>query len=415
MASFVVPDRASPVEVSTWYGVNESVGETEIKLGESVKQTNFRITKNFKPQKREGYKEFISNSAETSINKAWYGTIDGKDVLIYDTDGDVYEYNFGTEGITIIGSMDTVTDILYFKSLLYFKSATSYKQYDGTTFTDVVGYIPTVEIGGEPDGSGAESFEEINLLTDKVIVERLGDGSSTSFPLLFDVDSVDSVTVDGVSATFTFTSPRTLTITSGTPVDNADVVITCDLNDDQSTTILTNTRLIVFGPNESQLFTWGKDNNTVYYSGLGDATYFPVNSFIYAGTDEKPITDMKPIYDRLIAFKSDSSHYTYVEENSLYEANNGLNKYAYTFYNLNSKYGSLSTAEVIGSTPYTLDGGAIQKWSYQSVVNNVEPTNISDRIRLSLESVDLSSAVTFNYKKLKEYWIAIDGIIYIYN
>jgi len=416
MARYKPPKKPKSQTIWKWLGVNESVGETEIDMGESVYQRNFRITKNYKPQKREGYTEFIDTLSGQPVNQGWIGRLGAKEVLIYDSNGTVYEYNFGTELSSTVSALpDELTDITYFDGKLYLLDGTTIYTYDGTTFASIDGYIPVVEIGGEPDGTGAESFEEINLLQDNVYVWRLGNGSSTQFDLLFDVDAVDSVTVDGVSATYSFVAPRTVTITSGTPADNANVIIECDLGSNSATTIESNTRAVVFGYNESQLFLFGADNNTIYVSGLGDGSYYAVNSFSKVRTPEQPITDLKAINDRLIAFKADSADYTFAQENPLYSTNVGLNKYIYEFFDLNDKYGSLSRAEVVERYPMTLDGGAMQRWSYASVVNNIDPSNISDRIRLSLEDEDLSTAVTFNYKRLKEYWVNIGSIVYIYN
>jgi hypothetical protein len=54
MPSYRAPKAPKPFEIEKFLGVNESVGETQIKIGESVFQRNFRITNNYKAQKRNG-------------------------------------------------------------------------------------------------------------------------------------------------------------------------------------------------------------------------------------------------------------------------------------------------------------------------------------------------------------------------
>lgn len=409
------PKAGKPVTIDKWLGVNEGAGEIEQQLGEAVYQRNFRITKNKKAEKRYGHTTYFDESTASPNNYGWQGTIDSVEVIVCESGLDVYQLDIVNDTSSVIGTvLASVTDMFYYDSLLFIM-ADKWYTWDGTTFGEASVYIPTVEIGGEYDGSGAESFEERNLFTDEIIVQRLGDGTNTVFTLLFDVTAVNSVEVDGVAQTFTFSSPRTVTITSGTPADNSLVDIECELGDDLSSSVLDNTNSVLFGADDGQVFLWGADNNTVRFSGLSKPTYFAVSAFSYVGTDDYPINDMKPINDRLIAFKTNEAKYTYAQLNPLYSDNVGLNKYSFEFFNVNDKYGSQSTVEVIEETPISLDGGAFQRWYYQSVVNNVDPSNISDRIRDSLENVDLSTAVTFNYKRLKEYWVNIDDIVYIYN
>src|SRR5690554_2060042 len=125
----------APIEISQFLGLNEAIGETEIVLGQATKQVNFRITQNFKPQKREGHRTFLDFGNTKPIRAMWYGTIGEKEVLISSNDGKIYEYNFATSTDSQIGTMtDAVTSIIYFESKLYFLDGTSYKEYDGTTF-----------------------------------------------------------------------------------------------------------------------------------------------------------------------------------------------------------------------------------------------------------------------------------------
>lgn len=414
--AYKAPKSPRPVPMTKFLGINEAVGETEINWGEAVYQRNFRITKNYKPQKREGWEVFVDPSNSQPSTAGWIGLLNGKTVLVHCSNNNVYEYDYDTQINTSIGTTTgDVNTIILYQETLYFFDGSQIKSYDGTTFGNATPYEPVVEIGGEPDGTGASSFEELNLYTPKVKVSRIGNGTATQFDLLFDVVSVESVTVDGVAATFTFTGPRTVNITSGTPADNAIVLISATVATSNEAVINSNDRAVVFGPNDAQVFIWGADNNTVRFSGLGKPMYFTANAISKVGTDEQPINDMKPINDRLLAFKSDSAKYTFASENPLYLNNVGLNKYEYPFFDMNDRYGGVTTAEIVGQTPYTLDGGAIQKWNYQSVVNNIDPEDISGRIRITLESLDLSTAVTTNYKKRKEYWIVLDSIAYIYN
>ena len=213
-ARFQKPPK--PIEITDFLGLNESVGNTEIKLGEFSYMENFRITKNMKLQKRPGHHTFIDFEAAGNVQGMWYGTIDGKTIMLVCWNGSVYEYDMTvdtdtglvsdliTEGtVTVVGSItDVKTCIVWFYDKIYFINGTDYKEYDGTTYQDVVPYIPTIAISAPPAGGGT-LFEEINLLTDFKTQTFVGDGSSTLYQLAEANLQADLlvITVDGVSKT----------------------------------------------------------------------------------------------------------------------------------------------------------------------------------------------------------------------
>ena len=92
MATFKPSKPPAPIEISAYLGINEAVGETEIKLGEATLQTNFRITQNYKPQKRTGHKTLIPFGNAKDVQGMWQGTIGGKVVLIAINNGKIYEF-----------------------------------------------------------------------------------------------------------------------------------------------------------------------------------------------------------------------------------------------------------------------------------------------------------------------------------
>ncbi|SDG47463.1 hypothetical protein [Desulfosporosinus hippei] len=172
-----------PIEIDKFLGINEAVGETESTLGESTKQVNWRITQNYKPQKRPGHKTFINYENSLDVQGMWSGSIDNKNVLISCNDGKVYEYNFDLATNTEIGTMtDAKTTVYYFEGKLYFLNGFEYKEYDGKTFQDVDPYIPTIAIGSPPAGGGTP-FEPINLLTGRKKQEFVGDGVTGTYQL----------------------------------------------------------------------------------------------------------------------------------------------------------------------------------------------------------------------------------------
>jgi len=235
--------QPKPIEIENFLGINESVGETEIKLGEWVKGFNFRVTKNMKPQKRPGHQTFV-DFGSGEVQGEWYGVLGGNRIMLIAHGGNVYKYDMTvvtdtiliadliTEGtVTIIGSItDIRTWIFWFNGKVYFMNGTDYKEYDGTTYQDVVPYVPTVALNAPPLGGGT-LFEEINLLTGEKTQTFIGDGT-VLYQLAeagLDADLV-TATVDGVVKVenVDFTVNRTLgqVTFSVAPVNLASVSIT---------------------------------------------------------------------------------------------------------------------------------------------------------------------------------------------
>lgn len=92
MATFNASKPPAPIEISKYLGINEAVGETEIKLGEATSQINFRITQNYKPQKRTGHKTFIDFGNVKVVQGMWHGAIGSKTVLLVVNNGKIYEF-----------------------------------------------------------------------------------------------------------------------------------------------------------------------------------------------------------------------------------------------------------------------------------------------------------------------------------
>ena len=427
MANFRPAAKPKPIEIRKFLGINTSVGETEIELGEAVHMRNFRITKNYKPQKREGHNKFIDYANAKMTYGAWAGTIGGKNVLITINDGKVYEYNFTTEVNTQIGTItDKECSIMYFNGILYFMNGTDYKQYNGTTYQDVIPYAPVISIETPPTGGGT-AFEEINLLGGSKWQYFVGNGSATDYQLAetgLDATLL-TITVDSVNKveTVDFTVDRTTgVVTFGVaPINEADVRILYHKANAGFKALITGHRFMTkFGvSNETNLFIWGNtaEQNVYRVSGVLKPNYFPANSFYKESDDEFAVTDLVPQYDRLIIYKEDSARYTYAQSNPLYDANKGLNPYIFTSYPLNDTVGNEAFGQVqlIRNNPVSLKSQSVWEWSNTQVKDERNAEVVSDRVKELLDIVGISTAKTFDYQSLKELWINIGSLVYIWN
>lgn len=422
MATFKPSKAPPPIEISRFLGLNESVGETEIRLGESVRQVNFRITQDYKAEKRTGHNTFIDYENSKDVQGLWYGTIASKEVLISVNDGKVYEYNFSTETNTQIGTLtDGKTSIFYFQSKLYFLNGTDYKEYDGTTFQDVDAYVPTVVIGTNPATSEGSNYESVNLLTGAKKQQFIGDGVTTEYQLAETNIDADTVLawVNGATKTedtdFTVNRATGKTTWTTAPLEDDDVYFQWVKTESGNADLVKKNRFfLISGPgNDTAIFLWGNPDypNRRSWSGTLKANYFPTTNFTLIGSNQYAITDIKPQYNRQIIFKEDRTHYSYPEFSST------TGTYDYPVYDLNEKVGNIAYngVQIIKNSPVSLHGQSLWLWSNTNVEDERNAEVISERIRKSLSSLDLSQAVTFDYQNEKEYWLNIGDTVYIWN
>jgi hypothetical protein len=178
--------------------------------------------------------------------------------------------------------------------------------------------------------------------------------------------------------------------------------------------------MTTFGPsNATDLFIWGNPNekNTYRVSGMLKPNYFPALSFYKVSSNDFAITDMQPQNDRLLVFKENMTHYTLAEENPAYTSNTGLNKYLYTSYDLNKAVGNVAFdgVQVIENNPVSLKSHSVWEWVITTNQDERNVQVVSDKVKEMLDLEDLSQAITYDYQALKELWINIGTLVYIWN
>jgi len=440
MARATFPKDPPPQEIIKFLGLNETFGNTQIKVGEFSFIENYRITKNYKPSKRPGHHTFIDFGGVGDVQGEWQGVIGGKDIYLCAWDSNVYEYDMTVDTtttliadliseltVTIIGTLtDLRTQIFWFNSKVYFRNGVEYKEYNGTTYQDVVPYVPTIALNAPPAGGGT-LFEEINLLTGAKIQTFVGDGSSTLYQLAesgLDADLL-IIYVDGVIKveTVDFTVNRTLgqVTFSLAPINLASVSIEWVKVIAGNADLIKNHKYAVdFGVrNDTNLFIFGNENEKRVFriSGINKAGYYPANSFIGVGSDEFAITDLKSNQQSLLIYKERATFTVTPTVNPNFADNTGLNPYNYGYQDLNEEVGNSAPnmVQLIKDSPISLYGFSMWLWKITSVESQRSADVISDRINRSLEQLDLSTAVTFNYQNQKEYWVNVGDRVYIWN
>ena len=417
MAYLQQTSQPTPTQIDNFLGLNmNETGDTQLKLGESGHMKNFRITKDYKLTKMNGYKQIYS--VDAPIRSQWIGKLGDKQVHIFVAGGKIYNKSDEIGEIT-----DDITSIFEFNQKLYFLNGHEYKVWDGTELKEVEGYIPLVRITTAPDGQGTD-FESINILSNKRHQTFSPDGEAKEFLLVeTNVTSIDKVLVNGVELTTGITKDLengkvTFEVAPVQAVDNIDIYWTKGELD--KTLITKNYYFQKYGlANDTRVFIYGNQDakNRIRFSALANGVpsveYFPATNFIDIGSSNTAVTDINRQYDRLIISKEDETYYANYEEITDIT---GQTIITFPAYPLNSAHGMVAYAQgqLLDNYVTTIDTSIVM-WTSTVTKDERNAEIISQRIQEWLNSKDLTKAITLDYQELKEYWLAIDNEIMIYN
>jgi hypothetical protein len=401
--------------INTFLGLNlNETGSTNLKLGESSKMVNFKISRDCKLEKMYGY---INKYERTSkIRAMWFGMLGSSEVYVYVCGGKVYN------GDTEIGSItDDITRIFEFNKKLYFINGHEYKEWNGTTFKDVEGYIPLIKIATTPNGVGTD-YEPINVLTGKKRQTFSADGEKKVFYLAeTEVDSIDSVKVNGVETTVNKNLANgTITFTTAPTQGVDNIEVQWAKGSGQRELVYQNHYFQTYGlADDTRVFLYGNSEakNRIYFSDLGngiaDVTYFPGNNFIDVGSSNMAVTDIQRQYDRLLVSKEDTTYYTTYEQIT---DSTGESIVSFPMYPLNKSHGAkpYNQGQVLDNYVTTIDTSIVQ-WTNTESKDERNAQIISQKVQTWLNEKDLSKAVTLDYQEDKEYWLAIGNEVLVYN
>ena len=344
--------------------------------------------------------------------------------------------NLTANAYKCVGALaDAPTRFIPFGSKVYLNNGHEYKSFDGIKLIDVVGYRPLIAIACPPsggigsvtgDGKG-RLFEQINVLTGTKHQTFSPNGTDATFHLAENnLTSIDFVKVNGIlkSLTTDYTQDLVLgTVTflvvpiTGTP-SNVDIGWTKGTGQRD---LINNCRFSMdySGQTDSRVFLWGNVNhkNRRFWSGLANgipsAEYFEANSWDDLGSGQYAITDIVKQLDRQKIFLENGAMFSYyaTETDSL-----GNVQATFPVFELNENIGNIAygQAQVVNDSPYTLNNG-IYSWLSSTVRDQTNANLISQRVQDSLDVVDLSKAITYNWQENKEYWLNIGSTVWIYN
>ena len=405
----------SNTNIDNFLGLNlNETGDTQLKLGEASLMKNFRITKDYKLDKMYGYKK--KYSVEGIIRAQWVGLLGDKEVHVYVAGGKVYD------GETEIGDLtDDITSIFEFNKVLYFINGREYKKWNGETFEEVEGYIPLIKIATEPNGVGTD-YEPINMLISKRHQTFSPDGEATEFFLAEqNLTSIDKVLVNGAEVVVTKNlekgSAKFETVLEQ-GVNSVDIYYTKE-NTDRDI-IVKNHYFQKYGlANDTRVFLYGNSDamNRIYYSDLGagvpNVEYFPGSNFMDIGSSNTAVTSIDRQYDRLIISKENETYYATYEQIT---DTTGASIVSFPASPLNSSHGMVAKGQgqLLDNYVTTIDTSIVM-WTNTQSKDERNAEVISQRIQEWLNEKDLTKAITMDYQEDKEYWLAVENQIMIYN
>jgi hypothetical protein len=333
------------------------------------------------------------------------------------------------------GMNNAVTKMFQFGANLYILTGTEYLKYDGTLCSTVAGYVPLLAIGCPPlGGTGTVSgdgkgrlFEQLNVLTGSKHETFSPDGTSADFFILEQsVTSIDYVKKNGILLTLTTDYTVDLTLgkvhfvvipITGNP-SNIDIGWTKGVG---QRTLITNCmyEMDYSGQTDSRVFLWGNTTfkNRRFWSGLANgvpsAEYFEANSYDDLGTGEFAITDIVKQLDRQKIFLEHSTMYSYYTDTTDVIGNTLV---TFPCFELNENIGNqaFGQVQVVHDKPYSLNKG-IYSWLPTTVRDQTNAELISQRVQSSLNEVDLSLGITYNWQEQKEYWLNVGSVVWVYN
>lgn len=328
MKTVEVPTFTSPMEGYKVYekfrGIDLLTDETQVDDSRSPWAVNLISDAGGYPEKRLGWRSIHTFAAvdgvPPKVNGLWPFTLDGEEQIVV---------HVGTKLMRVVGNLEVVLKTslpderstgFYFEGDLWILTGAELLQYDGNLAHNVedIAYVPTTTIGAEPNGGGS-SYEAVNLLSAWRKNTFIPDGTSTDFTV--DTRSIDAgsevkawnngnqltgMTVDAARGVVTFATAPEAPAAAGT----ATLTIQFKKTTENAADKIGKCRVFsTFGVNNStRVFLSGNPDApaTEWYSGLGDATYWPDNQSITVGTEDFAIVAYAKYQGELLVLKEDN-------------------------------------------------------------------------------------------------------------
>lgn len=375
------------------------------------------------------YSVVVSILDPGSVKAMWSGFVNFDEYLIVACDGHLFSVDPSADidsRRTDLGSIDTSGNVLLFgfSNVLYILTPTEYKKWDGSTLSNVTGYVPLVSVSVPPAGGGS-SLEQINKLTPQRRSWFSPDGVADVFHLPeTDITSVDSVTLtsDGSAVTGWTADVEAGTVTfSSVPAQGTNTIqITWTNGDGFASQILAMKYVEFFnGAQDTRVFLYGDGTYKCLYSGVDyngnpSAEYFPDMNELAVGDENTPIMSMIRHYQRLICYKSKSA---WSIQYGTLELEDGSTIVGFYVTPINRDVGCSAPgqARLVLNSPYVPFNNDLYEWKSNShytgnlTADERQAHRISDRVFKTISEFSLSNCFCFDDNPSQQYFI-FDGI-----
>ena len=317
---------SSPTIYTTTYGqfkgVDFSTDPMLVDKSRSPYAVNLISDSGGMPEKRPGWKTIWRFAETEKINGMWYCRFGDVGHVVIHAGDRFYRWIDGEADPDWMGGgshPNEKSTAFFLMSKLYILTGSSYMQYDGSTFTEVEAYVPTVVINRTPTGGG-DFLESYNIIGDEWIEEFIGDGKSTEYKL---TKRGEDESVDAVTKVEVWETDKWVTKTEGTDyaVDKTNGKVTFTAAPEDQT--IPNVKITVSKAakhkdkiykgksvaiyNDSVVFVAGSERGADYRSGFGKPGYFPEDGYDQVGTNETDIMGYCKIGEYLGIIKESNS------------------------------------------------------------------------------------------------------------
>ena len=297
-------------------GVDFSTDATQVSDSRSPWAPNLIADEGMYPEKRPGWKTL--HTLTGAVNGLYVLNTGSETKMLAHVGTKLYTFTQEETAQVYTAMADARSTGFIYKNKLYLLDGAHYVVFDGTSVSEVEGFVPTTTIGINKDGGGT-GLEAVNLLSDTRMNSIAGDGTTKTFQLdTKDLDAVTKVTIAGEETT-AYTADLAagkITFTTAPPADAAgggipNVVVTFKKAVDGAADKIKKCRIASwFGKgNDSRVFVAGNPEhpNMDWASGLYDPTYVPDTGYTEIGADNAPIMGYLRQFENQLIVKAESA------------------------------------------------------------------------------------------------------------
>lgn len=294
---------------------------------------------------RPGYAAIGHEFTDENINGIWNIDQDGTNVFVAHVGTKLYLLDEDFDNPTELAGVSTLNDnvstgVYLNNKLIIFDGKRAIAYHKASTwkavYLDTIGTVPIISISRSPDGTGGESYDEVNLIQPYRKSSFIADGASATYKLetAYDNEAPTATVLDenGTPTNLTVLSfdkdAGTVTFTTVPPVSPVDgrdnVIITYKVTNTETTSWINKATLAIeygYNGDNNRLFVSGNPDfpNIDWYTYIDDPTYFPASNYRRVGFE--PIENYLRLNDGTLAIQkkiSDTDATIYYTKSAMY-------------------------------------------------------------------------------------------------